>query len=131
MSKRKVIHVVLISLYVGFILWITIFSRSQGSERIFKGLFWEIQVGYWRDICLNILLFAPLGFLTKNKKKILLGIVLSILIEATQYFLKLGFCEVDDVINNSIGMIIGFFIYRILYCIYKNIMRKRTDMLNE
>ena len=107
MSTNKYIRIILTVLYIVFILWITVFSRKTGTERIFKGLFWEIQMGYWNNIVQNILLFIPLGFLVGGKRAIIIGLLLTIGIEATQYVFKLGYCEVDDVINNAIGVVAG------------------------
>ena len=94
-KKRKV----LIALYIFFILWVTLFSRQPRAARIVKGLFWEVRMGYWLDIALNILLFIPLGFLLGGKgwKAILFGFLLSAFIECAQYMAVLGYCEADDV----------------------------------
>lgn len=98
---------VLVFLYVYFILIQTIIGRSVQAEPIFQGLFWEIQNGMWLDIRLNILLFVPLGFLIGGWKGVLCGFVLSCGIELTQFVYQLGFCELDDVLNNTIGSAIG------------------------
>ena len=36
----------LISLYIFFILWVTLFTRDTRGARIVKGLFWEVRMGY-------------------------------------------------------------------------------------
>lgn len=107
---RKVLTV----LYVIVILYITVFSRKPGSERIFKGLFWEYQNGMWKSIILNIVLFLPLGFLLGNKKGIATGFLLSVIIEVVQYIGMLGFCELDDVLNNTVGAVLGYFVGRMV-----------------
>ena len=103
MRKRKV----LIALYILIILWITLFSRRPMETRIFRGLFWEARMGYWNNIIQNILLFIPLGFLIGEKRGIIAGVLLSIGIEITQYIAVRGYCELDDVLNNTIGATIG------------------------
>lgn len=108
MGKRKV----LLGLYILIILWITLFSRTQGTVRIFRGLFWEIEMGYWNNIIQNILLFIPLGFLIGGKRGIIAGLLLSIGIELTQYIAVLGYCELDDVLNNTIGAVIGALLFK-------------------
>lgn len=108
MGKRKV----LVALYVLIILWITLFSRRPMESRIFRGLFWEIEMGYWNNIIQNILLFIPLGFLIGGKRGIIAGVLLSIGIELTQYIAVLGYCELDDVLNNTIGAAIGALLYK-------------------
>lgn len=108
MGKRKV----LVALYVLIILWITLFSRRPMESRIFRGLFWEIEMGYWNNIIQNILLFIPLGFLIGGKRGIIAGVLLSIGIELTQYIFRLGYCELDDVLNNTIGAAIGSLLFK-------------------
>ena len=67
-------------------------------------------MGYWKDIVINILLFAPIGLLPGSWKGILLGFGLSSAIKLTQYFSLLGYCEADNVLNNTIGCCIGYLI---------------------
>lgn len=110
MGKKK--RKVFIALYIFSILWITLFSRRPMESRIFRGLFWEIEMGYWNNIIQNILLFIPLGFLIGGKRGIIAGVLLSIGIELTQYIAVLGYCELDDVLNNMIGAAIGALLYK-------------------
>lgn len=70
------------------------------------------------SIILNILLYYPLGYLLpilfpklKPKHVILIGCVCSIATEATQYLLKMGWCETDDVIHNTLGTTIGVWVW--------------------
>jgi len=77
---------------------------------MFKGPFWELRNQMWRDISFNILLFVPFGVMIGWKfgfKSIVAGFFLSVMIEAIQYTWSLGYTEVDDVINNTIGTGIG------------------------
>lgn len=71
-------------------------------------------------IILNILLYYPLGYLLpilfpklKPKHVIFIGCLCSIATEATQYFLKMGWCETDDVIHNTLGTAIGVWIWHL------------------
>ena len=106
-SKARSIKGILIAIVAIIILQITIFSRDAGQERIFKPLFWELKNGMWKDIWLNILLFMPLGLIIGGRKGIISGLILSCCIEFTQYMFCLGYCEMDDVLNNTIGAVIG------------------------
>ena len=110
MGKRKIF----VALYILIILWITLFSREPMTVRIFRGLFWEIEMGYWNNIIQNILLFIPLGFLIGGKRGIIAGVLLSIGIELTQYIFRLGYCELDDVLNNTIGTVLGVGVWKLL-----------------
>lgn len=79
-------------------------------------LFWFMQ------IFLNILLFVPLGILLPMQYKpyqsfwltALTGFICSVGIETMQYITGRGLTEVDDVIHNTLGAVIGFAIYKIL-----------------
>ena len=71
-------------------------------------------------LILNILLYYPLGYLLpilfpklKPKHVILIGCLCSIATEATQYLLKMGWCETDDVIHNTLGTAIGVWIWHL------------------
>ena len=68
----------------------------------------------------NMLMFLPYGFfvgyLLKNKKVIvavILGIITSVTIETTQLQIGRVF-DIDDIILNVFGVVIGFLIYRFL-----------------
>ena len=121
-KKRKV----LIALYIFFILWMTLFTREPRAARIVKGLFWEVRMGYWWDIVLNILLFIPLGFLLGRKgwKAVFLGFLISASIECAQYVAVLGYCEADDVLNNTIGTAVGCLMATLLRTRGSNMYRK-------
>lgn len=126
MGKKKV----LVGLYIFFILWITLFSRSSEPTRVFTGLFWEIEMGYWIDIRINILLFLPLGFLlgtvTDNWRIVLFGFILSVFIEILQYVLALGWCQLDDVLNNTVGTAVGIVVWKMLSAFIKKMKDKRA-----
>ena len=74
----------------------------------------------------NILIFMPIGFClpllwnVRAKKVIFMGFIISLYIEVTQLFLNRG-TDVDDLILNTIGTILGLLIYRLL-----NIKFKKT-----
>ena len=70
-------------------------------------------------ILLNILLYFPLGYLLpvlfpnlKTWHIILIGCLCSIATEAAQYIFKLGWCETDDVIHNTLGTALGVCLWR-------------------
>ena len=116
----------LIVIYIYFILTKTIFGRLPQLEPVFKGLFWELREGYWNDIIMNILLFIPLGFLICGWKGVVVGFILSCSIEMIQYFGRLGFCELDDVLNNMIGTGVGVMIRVLSHKCYSAIIGKST-----
>lgn len=74
----------------------------------------------FKNIAANILVFIPLGFFVSNKNSknvfkaliICLGVILSI--ECIQLLFKIGFFDVDDIILNFLGSLIGMGINKIL-----------------
>lgn len=70
----------------------------------------------FKNIIANILVFIPLGFFVSNKNHknvfkaliICLSVILSI--ELIQLFFKIGFFDVDDIILNFIGALLGVLI---------------------
>lgn len=74
----------------------------------------------FKNIIANILVFIPLGFFVSNKnsKNVFktLAICLSVIfsIECIQLLFKIGFFDVDDIILNFIGSLIGMGINKIL-----------------
>ena len=73
------------------------------------------------EILLNIIMFIPIGLLIggsmpKQRGKVLLiGCVLSIVIETLQLITGRGLCETDDVIHNTIGCLIGYSLSALLF----------------
>lgn len=112
--------------YVFLVLGMTVFFRHTGTKAMVYPPFWS-YASVWRDgdttvlheIILNVVLFVPLGFLwgiqsLRWPKKwqwlsaMILGVCLSGVIESLQYVFKKGCVEVDDVIHNTMGCLIGF-----------------------
>lgn len=68
----------------------------------------------YQSIGLNILLFVPFGYLLKTLSErkswmwvILQGVLFSLLIECIQYTFCLGWFDIDDIINNTLGTCTG------------------------
>lgn len=76
-----------------------------------------------RNIIFNILMFIPLGFvmplLFKKCEKFyityFLGLCMTISIEVLQLISKRGIFEIDDIINNTLGCMIGYGIVMIFF----------------
>ena len=116
----KRIKIVLFIISICFILWMTIFTRqSSGVHTIEMRPFWALQdfikgdndwkqnALYWIE---NVLLFVPFGLMFPNKDirfALIVGVIFSIVIEIVQYFACLGLCELDDVICNGLGSLLG------------------------
>ena len=91
--------------------WVPFYSYYLGLSGINKEML--------RSCFMNVILFYPAGLLAGGawmlrglvwKRVVLLAAVgfgVSVSVEVLQYFLLLGLAEVDDVIHNTLGMVIG------------------------
>lgn len=71
----------------------------------------------------NIVVFIPLGFflpiifrlLRRASKTIMLVLILSLAAETTQRLLAVGSFDIDDIILNTMGGIIGYLVFKFIY----------------
>ena len=139
MSAKR-IRTALFIVSVGFILWETILSRqSSGIHQTEMRLMWGLQEMIagnpnWKQYALywieNVLLFIPFGFLfPKNTLRLAMisGFLLSMGIEAVQYFGCLGLCELDDVICNTLGSLAGFLLAMVVQRMVSIIKEKKSN----
>ena len=124
--------------YIGLLLSSTIFFRPPMQDRSYVFLpFWSYVAikggkGYLlAENLLNVLLFAPLGVLLDLSfpklswwHVLMIGISLSIGIEISQFIFMKGFAEVDDVIHNTAGCMLGYCIYKMLI-VFVKVVKKR------
>lgn len=82
---------------------------------------------YTRELIENVIAFIPLGcYISMLKtdlsftKKILPIFGVSLLFEITQFIFALGASDITDLINNTLGGVIGILIYFILTKIFKS-----------
>ncbi|WP_455543348.1 VanZ family protein [Intestinibacter sp.] len=137
-NVQKIIVFCILFCYVVIVIGATIFIRPGVYEHANLHLFssyieaWNnYSKSYWRNIILNILMFVPFGFLLpilddkfKNFFSSMgLSLLFTVGIEMTQYATKRGIFEVDDIMNNWIGALIG---YSIVMFILLIISREKT-----
>ena len=127
----KKLYNILIPFYTLFLLYLMFFGfgRSQYDINIVRLIPMFSTVGFvkqtilWKTIIINIfgniLMFVPFGFLgivfpkLSNFWILILDFLFAIIIlESFQYFTRLGVFDIDDVILNTVGVAIGFWIYR-------------------
>ncbi len=92
---------------------------------------------FYRNIVGNILLFAPYGFFTSyflklDKKRIAftLTLIISLTIEGVQ--LLIGRCfDVDDILLNLVGGMLGYFVYKLLDYLTEKMSRKMLSVVLE
>ena len=118
--------------YVFLVLCTTIFYREETFEkRFYLHPLWSYSTLYNKllaQIIMNVMLFIPIGFFVGGalkKKHILntlgIGFTLSFFIELTQLITTRGVFNVDDIIHNVLGSVIGFSCFVLCYKMIKRI----------
>ena len=79
----------------------------------------------------NVILFIPYGFLGLLYPKLnkfgyflVAFFILINIIEFSQYYFQRGYADVDDVILNTVGAVIGFFIYQTIFRSRKDVAKQ-------
>lgn len=148
-NKKRIVIVgrIVFYLYILLLSYFLFFSERYGRDLVTDNynlqLFKEIKrfikyreligiEGFLVNIIGNVLAFAPFGFilplLNKSYRKFhiiaILSILFSVIIEVSQLLLKVGVFDVDDILMNSIGGILGYLCFLIFHIIYKKIYRQ-------
>lgn len=84
---------------------------------------WKIAI---RNLLGNIIVLIPFGFLfatlyqkIKWGRVLLIGLFTGIILELLQVIFKSGILDIDDVILNSLGVIIGYLLFIFIYGLFK------------
>lgn len=120
------------SLYLMIILVITFFSREDGSRigmdlELFST--WGINTRNNAFVVENVLLFIPYGFacpwafpwLRGFFRNAFAAFVTSLGVETIQLITGRGYFQVDDILTNVLGAMIGYVIFRVLYGMIRKI----------
>lgn len=113
--------------YIFLIFCSTVIFRATGETRQYDFLpFWSykaIQEGRAEllpENVMNVVVFIPIGILLCSLLRVkgawlitlIVGLGISVSIEALQYFFHRGFAETDDVMHNTIGCIMGYMLVK-------------------
>lgn len=112
-------------MYMFIMLCITFLSRESGSRNgIDMKLFstWGINTRNNAYVIENILLFIPYGFLlpvaVKSYRNVIsclfVGVVTSMAIECMQLITARGYFQIDDILTNTLGTVMGYLVFRIV-----------------
>ncbi|MCM1262510.1 MAG: VanZ family protein [Butyrivibrio sp.] len=145
-NKHKSPRILLFAngVFIYYLLYVTLLMRSIGSRREVEFLpfnSYELSRGDFHYLIENMLLFVPFGVLLYvnlyiygrkcNIKTILLTALLaSVSIEFLQYAFSCGKSEIDDVLANVLGALIGYAISRLIFWVFfsckNSLSRKNT-----
>ena len=119
--RKKKYKCCLLVISAAGILYFTVLSKTPAESRTFNlMLFWNYgrwsQIEVRHEIIQNILLFMPYGAaLCAVGARYPVGIaaLTTLSVELTQYFFRLGLCEADDLMHNTLGAALGILVYKI------------------
>ena len=131
----RFVSTIVFSCFIIYVYWLTVISRHQRGLRKYDfHPFWTYEAildgkdEFIMEAILNIVLFIPVGFLLGGSfismtwwRIMVVGSILSIAIEALQFLMMRGFSEIDDVIHNTLGCMIGYGLYLMVYSTYSRI----------
>lgn len=127
LKKRRVACGMLMCGYCLLLLHATVFSRSTGQFPKYSLCpfysYYDIAKGNYSlfpQVLMNVLLFIPVGFFVKGTFSrwnwewiLVVGAIISIIIEILQFLLRRGVAELDDIIHNTLGCALGILLYEI------------------
>ena len=126
---RQGLSAVVLTIYLTFVLGSTVFTRDPGqfmAPNLYLFASYRVLLASpsyldAKGIVLNMLLLMPIGLLLPiilQKRfflwPVLAGFGCSLAIELMQYVFRCGMFDVDDLLNNTIGVWIGYVIYWIV-----------------
>lgn len=125
-SKKQAFAALLLIEYVFLVFASTVFSRIPRSYYDYKLMpFWSykwILAGsknlFWECV-FNVIMLLPMGILlpmawkwaNSAKRVVAVGFLTSATIEVSQLIFKRGLFEFDDMFHNSLGVLIGYWLY--------------------
>ena len=137
-KRSNIISIILLFAYLGFISYFGFLSKLAGRKQLHEGRynlvpFYSIHqyftasgssgaISFIINILGNLIVFMPVGifvsYFSKNTvgaKRLFLvtmiGLAFSFCVESIQFIFSVGVFDVDDLILNTIGAVLGFLIY--------------------
>lgn len=126
--------IMVFSLYLMIILVITFFSREDGGwTGMDLELFstWGTNARNHAFVVENVLLFIPYGFICPWAfpwlrgffRNTFVAFVTSFGVETIQLITGRGYFQVDDILTNMLGAVIGYLLFQILYGMLRRFRR--------
>lgn len=142
LSVGKLIWLIVFLAYIFVLAAVTLLARGNSYQRNIVPLFvsyreawYQYSMQDWRNLILNIGIFVPFGFLLpigiskmrKFWKTALCGFLVTFVIENGQLIGQRGVFECDDILNNTIGGMIGFGLFAICYAVYLLLSKNASE----
>lgn len=117
--KLSILYTGILLLYIATVIYCAVISREPKAHGSIQRVFlWGYERNYIEvisyDNLINLIVFIPIGVLTclisskyRVVKALLVGLFVSETVECAQLIWKRGVFDVDDLINNTFGALIG------------------------
>lgn len=138
--KKKAFTVTVFSVYCLLLIWLVVFKLTLPGDELSSyrsvilipfsrpdpvSLSFELE-----EMVMNVIVFIPLGLylsvLNMPKKiwaRVLTGFAVSLIFESVQYIFEIGTTDITDLINNTVGTIIG-----VLLCYgLRKLLKEKTE----
>lgn len=145
-KRRKAFTITVFALYLLILVWIVVFKLQFSIADIDRrrelilipfsrpGAVYSGAV--IEEMILNVLAFIPvgygmalIGFPRKVLARALAGFLLSLVFETVQYVFSIGTSDVTDLINNTLGVILGGLAYRLARAVFKSKTETVSDIV--
>lgn len=145
-KNKKVYMICVLFISVLYLCGLVYFTQIRGNRVNISGISVKFPLPFARAIInrrfglvakrslLNLLLFVPFGYLLPNVvvsfgKRVtwwqimVFGFVTSLIIEISQLLFHRGVYELDDLVKNTLGAVIGF----VLFTIFERITSQKSN----
>ena len=136
MKTKNTLKYVTFGIYIFLLAWLILFKLSSPAEVFFTHRGVNIipfnisddanALLQTKEIIYNSVVFVPFGmYLTmifrgwSFQKRLFSALVLSIGFEIVQFAFALGISDITDLITNTLGALVGIFVYRLLSVLFK------------
>ena len=136
----------LLGSYIVIVLGATLLARSEAWEAgsilplfySYRDAWVNFSAAAWRNIILNVCMFVPLGLLLPMMiksfrsfwKTYLVGFLFTLCIEGIQLLGRRGIFELDDILHNTVGMMIGYGIYAVAAAAIQKYRKEKVSLRN-
>ena len=134
--KKEIVLYSILLVYILFLLYLAVFRREPANESI---VWLELLGGYihprYNSISnglLNICSFIPIGVLVsliagkyRIGKSMLVGLLISVVIELSQLISRRGIFDVDDFLNDVMGAFLGGLLVVLVMRIRKKVLTRQ------
>ena len=141
-NKTNKLTTVLFIIYLIVLFWIIVFKfnlrlpplrnmRSINLIPFSQPLILNGKIAFG-EMIMNVVIFVPLGMYAGilfkrwiTLKKLFLFFLISLICEVLQYILNIGASDITDIINNTLGGLIGLMIFNGIKKVFKNSVKSQ------